>query len=114
MTLYEYIKQTEDFEIAVFDKDYDIEVYFYKSDSEELDDWDKSMEKLSKLLTVENISSRGVVTNLSELIKNKLKDIEKSELFYVVDIDYIMDDIEPIISGNVSEDWLKEFVNSLA
>lgn len=114
MTLYEYIKKAEDFEIAVFDKDYDIEVYFYKNDNEELDDWDKSMEKLSKLLTVENISSRGVVTNLSELIKNKLKNIEKANLFYIADIDYIMDDIEPIISGGVPEDWLKEFVNCLS
>lgn len=110
MTLYDYIKQTDDFEITVFDKDYDIEIYFYKNDSEELDDWDKSMEKLSKLLTVERISNRGVIVNLSELIENKLENIKKSDLFYETAVDSIMDSIESIISGNVSEEWFEKFI----
>lgn len=114
MTLYDYIKQTKDWETTVFDKDYDIEVYFYKNDEdEELDSWDESMEKLSKLLTVDEISKNGVIVNLSELIESKMENLKEAELFRVVDIDLIMDDIEAIISGNVSEEWMEEFVTAL-
>lgn len=114
MTLYEYIKQTEDWENTVFDKDYDIEVYFYKNDDEEeLDSWDKSMENLSKLLTVDSISKNGVTVNLSELIESKLENLKKANLFIRTDIDSIMDSIESVISGNVSEEWMEEFVKSL-
>lgn len=114
MTLYDYIKQTKDWEITVFDKDYDIEVYFYKNDDEELDSWDKSMEKLSKLLTIDNISKYGVTVNLAEVIEKHLEDLKKAELFIYCDIDSIMDDIEAIISGNISEKWMERFVNILA
>lgn len=113
MTLYDYIKQTEDWETTVFDKDYDIEVYFYKNEDGELDRWDKSMEKLSKLLIIDNISKNGVTVNLAEVIENKLENLKKVDLFKVVDIDLIMDDIEAIISGNVSEIWMEDFVNAL-
>lgn len=114
MTLYDYIKQTEDWEVTVFDKDYDIEVYFYKNDDEELDSWNKSMEKLSMLLTVDSISKYGVTVNLAEVIEKHLKDLEKAKLFIYCDIDDIMDDIELIIAGNVSEKWMERFVNTLA
>ena len=112
--MYDYIKQTEDWETTVFDKDYDIEVYFYKNDEdEEPNSWDESMEKLSKLLTVDEISKNGVIVNLSELIESKMENLKEAELFRVVDIDLIMDDIEAIISGNVSEEWMEEFVDAL-
>ena len=114
MTLYDFIKQTEDWETTVFDKDYDIEIYFYKNDEdEELDSWDESMEKLSKLLMVDSISEHGVIVNLSEIIESKLENLKEAELFRIVDIDWIMDDIEAIISGNVSEEWMEEFVDAL-
>lgn len=113
MTLYDYIKQTEDWETTVFDRDYDIEVYFYKNDDGEMDSWDKSMEKLSKLLAVDSVSKNGVIVNLSELIESKLENLKKAELFRITDIDWIMDDIEAIISGNVSEEWMEEFVDAL-
>ena len=113
MKLYDYIKQTEDWENTVFDKDYDIEVYFYKNDDEELDSWDKSMENLSKLLTVDSISKNGVTVNLSELIESKLENLKKANLFIRTDIDSIMDCIESVISGNVSEEWMEEFVKTL-
>ena len=113
MTLYDYIKQTEDWENTVFDKDYDIEVYFYKNDDDDLDSWDKSMEKLSKLLTVDEISKYGVTVNLSELIESKLENLKKANLFIITDIDSIMDCIESVISGNVSEEWMEEFVKTL-
>lgn len=114
MRLYDYIKQSEDWENTVFDEDYDIEVYFYKNDDEELDSWDKSMEKLSKLLTVSNVSKHGVTVNLSKVIESKMENIGKVGLFRVVDIDLIMDNIEAIISGNVSEDWMEDFVRALS
>lgn len=113
MTLYDYIKQTEDWENTVFDKDYDIEVYFYKNDEDDLDSWDKSMENLSKLLTVDSISKYGVTVNLSELIESKLENLKKADLFIRTDIDSIMDSIESVISGNVSEKWMEKFVESL-
>ena len=113
MTLYDYIKQTKDWETTVFDKDYDIEVYFYKNEDGELDRWDKSMEKLSKLLIIDNISKNGVTVNLAEVIENKLENLKKVDLFKVVDIDLIMYDIEAIISGNVSDIWMEDFVNAL-
>ena len=115
MKLYDYIQQTEDWESTVFDKDYDIEVYFYKNDDdEELDSWDESMEKLSKLLTVDEISKHGVTVNLSELIEIKMENLKEAELFYRTDIDSIMDSIESVISGNVSEAWMENFVNALS
>lgn len=115
MTLYEYIRQTEDWETTVFDKDYDTESYFYKNNhNEKLDNWDKSMEKLSKLLTVENISEHGVTVNLSELIESKMENLKEAKLFRRTNIDAIMNDIEAIISGYVSEEWMEEFVNALA
>ena len=115
MTLYEYIRQTEDWETTVFDKDYDTESYFYKNDyNEELDSWDKSMEKLSKLLTVESISEHSVTVNLSELIESKMENLKEAELFRRTNIDAIMDDIDAIISGYVSEEWMEEFVDALA
>lgn len=113
MTLYDYIEQTKDWENTVFDKDYDIEIYFYKNDYEEMDSWNKSMERLSKLLTVDSISKNGVIVNLSELIESKLENLKNAKLFRVVDIDWIMDDIEAIISGNVSEEWMEKFVDAL-
>lgn len=114
MTLYEHIKQTEDWEVTVYDKDYDIEVYFYKNDDEEeLDSWDKSMEKFSKLLIVDNISNHGVTVNMSEFIESKMESLKKAKLFIRCDIDSIMDDIEAIISGYVSEEWMEKFVNTL-
>ena len=32
MTLYEYLEQTMDWEVTVWDKDYDLETYFYKTE----------------------------------------------------------------------------------
>ena len=112
MTLYEYIEQSKDWENTVFDKAYDIETYFYKNDDEK-DSWDQSMEKLSRLLIVDSFSDHGVIVNLSELIESKIDKLEKVNLFINCNIDAIMDDIESILSGNVSEEWMQEFVDTL-
>ena len=113
MTLYDYLSLMEEgYELTVWDKDYDIESYFYNViDAEDL--WDNSMIELSKLLNVEEIHNNGVIVNLSKVIENHLEDLSKANLFIKCDIDLIMDDIERIISGYVSEEWMETFVNVL-
>lgn len=113
MKLYEYLDlMPEGEELTVWDKDYDVEIYFCggKPDYK----WDKAMYDLSKLLTVEEIRNNGVIVNLSEIIENKLSDLRKADLFIRCDIDSIMDDIDNILSGNFSEDWMEQFVNVLS
>ena len=109
MTLYEYIQNYKDDEVTVYDVDYDIEVYFYKETSD--DEWDKSMTELSKLLHITEFGKTGVTVDLSMLIENHLDNLE--ELFIVCETDAIMDDIENVLSGNVSEKWLSDFVKAL-
>jgi len=111
ITLYDYLQQTEEGEeITVHDKDYDTETYFYKKETDETDSWSISMETLSKLLTITKIRNNSVEVNLSKVIGNKLQQLEKADLFISCDIDDIMDDIDNILSGNVSEEWFKKFV----
>ena len=111
MTLYEYLQQTTDWEITVWDKDYDIETYFYKTDGK--DKWDRTMNELAKLLTVFDFGKNGVTVNLSEIIEKKIPQLEKADLFYECTVDSIMDGINPILAGNVSENWLEKFVEIL-
>ena len=113
MTLYDYLSLMEDgYEMTVWDDDYDIEVYFYNTTNVE-DLWDKSMVELSKLLEVKKVCTNGVIVNLSKVIESHLEDLNKADLFIECDIDLIMNDIEAIISGNVSEEWMENFVNVL-
>ena len=111
MNLYDYLQKTTDWEITVWDNDYDVETYFYKTD--EKDDWNKAMNKLAKLLTVSEISKNGITVNLSEVIEKKIPQLKEAELFIRCDIDAIMDGINAILAGNVSERWLTEFVEIL-
>lgn len=111
MTLYEYLKQTTDWEVTVWDKDYDIETYFYKTDDK--DRWDKAMDDLAKLLIISRFSKDGLVVNLSEVIEKKLPQLKKADLFISCKIDPIMDDIDNILAGCVSEGWLEKFVEAL-
>jgi len=114
MTLHEYLKKTKDWEITVWDKGYDVETYFYKADNEEnMDEWEKANYELAKLLTVSEFSSDGVVVNMAEVIEKKLPELKKADLFIRCNIDAIMDDIDNILAGCVSETWLTEFVNVL-
>ena len=115
ITLFDYLELTnEGEEITVVDKDYDIETYFYKHDFKNMDSWDKSMKILSQLLTVTKINSHSVSVNLSDIIANKLPELKQANLFIHCDIDSIMEDIENIFSGNVSEKWMNKFVNVLS
>ena len=112
MKLYDYISLMPDGEeLTVWDKDYDMETYFYGGEPE--DKWDKAMSDLSKLLTVEEIKNNGVTVNLSEIIERKTDKLDKANLFIRCDIDSIMDDIDNILAGNVSEEWMEEFVVAL-
>ena len=113
MKLYDYISLMPDGEeLTVWDKDYDMETYFYGGELE--DKWDKVMSDLSKLLTVEEIRNNCVTVNLSEIIENKIDKLDKANLFIECDIDSIMDDIDNILAGNVSEEWTEEFITALS
>ncbi len=112
MTLYEYLKSREDgAEITVYDKDYDMESYFYNDVPD--DEWSLAMEDLSKLLTVTKIIKDSVEVNFSELIESKMDNIKKADLFEECDIDEIMECLDYIIAGNVSEKWMCKFVETL-
>ena len=112
MKLYEYLDlMPEGEELTVWDKDYDMEVYFYGG--KPADKWDKVMSNLSKMLTIEEIKNNGVTVNLSQIIENKLDSLDKADLFIRCDIDSIMDDIDNILAGNVSENWMGQFVAAL-
>ena len=113
MKLYEYLTlMPEGEELTVWDKDYDMETYFYGG--EPYNKWDKAMSDLSKLLTIEEIKNNGVTVNLSEIIENKLENLDKAHLFIECDIDSIMCDIENILAGSVNENWMEQFVAALS
>ena len=111
MTLYEYLEQTTDWEVTVWDKDYDIETYFYKTNGK--DKWDKAMSELAKLLTISRFSKDGLVVNLAEVIEKKLIQLKEADLFIICKIEPIMNDIDNILAGCVSESWLEKFVEAL-
>ena len=112
MTLYEYLEQTTDWEVTVWDKDYDLETYFYKTEGK--DKWDKAMNDLAKLLTISRFSRDGLVVNLAEVIEKKIPQLKEADLFIVCKIDPIMNDIDNILAGCVSEGWLEKFVEVLS
>ena len=119
MTLLEYIKtRSAGEEIAVHDKNYEMESYFYNDKPE--DKWDKAMLKIASVLDVVEIEKRdgffyvkGVTVNLSELIEKKLDKLKEAELFITPTVNAIMHDMMNILSGYVSEDWLMDFANVL-
>lgn len=86
MTLYEYLRDCKEDEVDITDQDYDVLIYFYYADEREEE-------------------------ALSEVIENNLDNGSFDDLFIHNDVDSIMDDIENILSGNVSEDlkiWKRE------
>jgi hypothetical protein len=112
MTLKEYIRTCpEGDEITVWDNDWDMETYFYNQTD---DAWDRAMMKLADKLTVIDVRDDGVIVNLYELIERNQPALEESGLFYDADVDAIMEDMDNILAGYVSENWLVKFVNCLA
>lgn len=115
MRLYDYLSlMPEGNELTVWDKDYDIETYFY-SDRPDTDDiWGKSMWKLTEVLDITTIHTNGVSVKLSDLIEEKLNQIKEADLFDSYDLENIMLDMPNILAGNVSENWIEQFVEILA
>lgn len=114
MTLYEYIKSAPDGEeIAVHDQDYDMESYFYNDDVDG-DVWQEDMLKLARLLTVIESDGNHVTVNFSNLIIKKLDKLEAANLFIRCNTNAIMNDIDNILAGYVSEEWLTRFVKVLS
>lgn len=111
MTLKDYLIQTaEGEETAVWDNTYDIEVYFYNQID---DDWDKTMMDLASKLNVVAIRDGGVIVDLYDLMENNIDALTEADLFITTDVDDIMDDMESILAGYVSESWLRKFVDCL-
>lgn len=115
MTLYDYIKQHSTIdELTVWDKDYEMEIYFYPDCINPDNEWDKAMEIIVKKLNVVKRNSKGCVTvNLSEVIERNIHNGQFDGLFKRNDIDAIMADIQNIFAGYVSDSWMMEFANSL-
>ena len=97
-------------ELTVWDTDYDMESYFYKNEG--TDKFDRAMNKIASALNVIEEKEKGVVVDLSSLISRHLSEL--SDLFIRSDIDSIMDCIESVFSGNVSEEWMSKFADILA
>lgn len=112
MKLYDYLSLMPDGEeLTVWDKDYDIETYFYSGTPK--DKWDKSIMELSKLLTITEIRTSGVIVNLAEIIEKNISKLKEANLFIYCNVTSIMDDIDNILAGYVSEEWMEEFVTTL-
>ena len=112
MTLYEYMNLCEDgMEITVWDADYDMETYFYAGQGADI--WGEAMNDIAKCLTLLKISDRGVTVNLYEVIDNNIEALDEADIFINCDTESIMDDIDNIFAGNVSEGWLRKFADVL-
>ena len=113
MKLYDYIKSREDgAEITAYDKTYDMEAYFYNDVPD--DEWSLAMEDLAKLVIVTNIDVDNIVeVDFSGLIERKLNNIKKTDLFIKDEVDAIMGYLHEVLSGYVSEKWLRKFVEAL-
>ena len=113
MKLYDYLLAMRNGEeLTTWDNDYDTEIYFY-AEYIPLDKWDKSLMELSKLLTVVEILEDGVVIDFAEVIESRMEELKKADLFIHCNIDAIMDDMNAIMSGYVSEEWMEKFVETL-
>ena len=112
MTLYDYLElMPEGEELTVWDRDYDMETYFYGGKPG--DAWSETISDLSKLLTITEIRTGGVIVNLSSVIEMNIDEIREADLFHKCSIEQVMDSMESILAGNVSEAWMHEFVSVL-
>lgn len=112
MKFSDYMKLVSDGEeITVFDKEYDIEIYFYGGYDT---GWQDLMLSLADLLKVTKITSNGITVNLSDVIEKHIDKLEKEDLFEDYDIEIIMSEMNNIISGAVSESWMKRFIECLS
>lgn len=111
MKLIEIIEcMDKDDEIVVYDKDYDVEVYF-NNDSET--NWGKYMLEIASILDVTDVLANGYEVNLSDVIGSRIENIKESGLFIDNSVDSIMEDIVSIFDGDVSDIWMYKFVMTL-
>ena len=118
MTLYEFMLTHQDvYELTVWDKDYDVEIYYYPNFVNPSNEWDEAMCKIAKKLTVVTgywgWDKGGVTANLSEVIERNLNNGVFEDLFIENDLNSIMRDINAIFAGYVSEKWMNDFAKSL-
>ena len=111
MKLIEIIEcMDKDDEIVVYDKDYDVEVYF-NNDSET--NWGKYMLEIASILDITDVLANGYEVNLSDVIGSRIENIKESGLFIDNSVDSIMEDIVSIFDGDVSDIWMYKFVMTL-
>ena len=80
MKLLDYISQSQCDEVVVHDTVYDIELYFYGSDSS--DQWNDAVNRIAAELEVTDVEDEGIVTvALSELIIYKMEQLRFLDLF---------------------------------
>lgn len=111
----ELIMATLIFGVAAFSSDYKQidRVYSLSTDVDDHWDWQTAMMKIAEKLEVVSFRDRGVVVNLSEVIRRNIHNGKFEDLFIRNNVDDIMYDIGNILAGCVSEEWLTEFANSL-
>lgn len=115
MTLKNYILTCDkDAEITVIDQTTGYSCGYFYNDEWDLDEeWFNQIDRLAKKLTVTWSGNYKCMVNMFELL-NKNKDaIIKHNMFYTSTPMSWMQSMHSIISGNVSEGWLKEFVDLL-
>lgn len=115
MTLKEYILTCdENAEITVEDKTTGYSCgYFYNDDFDSDDEWFKQIDRLAQKLTVQDTGDCWCKVSMFELVDAHKDAIRERELFYRPTPISWMQCMHSIISGNVSESWLKEFVDLL-
>lgn len=112
MTLFDYLQLTNGQEITVNDKHYYME--FYVDNAETTDDWGKAILDICKCIEVVKICENDAVeTNFSDVIEANIDALDKADLFINCDVDAIMDDIDNIMAGYVSENWMRSFADVL-
>lgn len=112
MKLLDYISQSQCDEVVVHDTVYDIELYFYGSDSS--DQWNDAVNRIAAELEVTDVEDEGIVTvALSDLIISKMEQLRFLDLFKSYGIADIMDDMMNIFAGFVSGAWMCNFADAL-
>ena len=111
MTLKEYILTCdENAEITVIDN---TTGYFYNDDFDSNDDWFNQIDRLAKKLAVTRAGNHKCMVNMFELLDKNKDAIIEHNMFYSYTPMSWMQSMHSIISGDVSEAWLKEFVDLL-
>lgn len=120
MTLKDYILTCdENEEITVIDNTTGYSCgYFYNDECDpgELDlndDWFNQIDRLAKKLTVTWAGNHECIVNMFELLDKNKDAIIEHNMFYSSTPRSWAQCMHSIISGNVSESWLKEFVDLL-